>query len=730
MFKLKSSKLVYCLQSILHSYSLIFFSLDYVLAVILLVVTFFSPEVGFSGFCAVVLTNIFAYKTGLPREEIRKGVYGFNALFLGLALGYEFNFNLPFLLLYFTAIVLLLMITAWLNGYFSKRNLPFLSLPFLLTYWIISLASSNLMAIQLDENHSYSINEIAQNQSDYMYYISHIADEINIGSFAVIYFKTLSATFFQNSVFGGMLIACGLLYFSRITFTLTLIGFATPYLFYSIFNANVNDLNYHLLGSNFIFLAIAIGSFYLIPNTYSYLSVVLLIPVLILLLIFFAKILAVFQLKPYTFSFNFLCIAFLVSLNQRWFSKYLHFVPFQYFSPEKTIYKYLNSIKRFKYEHLSKIALPFWGEWMVSQGYQGKITHIGAWSDALDFVVLDTQLKTYREPGISKEDFYAYNKPVTAPLDGYVYEIINNVDDNNISDINTEKNWGNTIIMNHLNGLFSQISHIKKDSFKVAVGDYINKGIQIGNCGNSGRSPEPHIHFQMQTSAVVGAKTIGYPISYFMERNEKEVELKISSVPKEGTFISNVQISNIIKQSFSFIPGMKISFENENTKDEIIWEIFTDAFNRTYIYCQLTKSYAYFVNDGTMFYFTDFEGKKGSLLFYFYLAAYRQLLGYYDTIEVTDLIPLIHFNSFWVKPLQDFVAPFYLFTKASFTSVFAYTDNINNPDNVKINSTVKAEFFNRSSRRIDFAFELVHDKINIFEVKQEDKINRYLCHTY
>lgn len=59
-----------------------------------------------------------------------------------------------------------------------------------------------------------------------------------------------------------MLIAFGLLYSSRIAFSLSVIGFYLAYLFYSIFGADVNDLNYNLLGSNFIFIAIAIGCFF------------------------------------------------------------------------------------------------------------------------------------------------------------------------------------------------------------------------------------------------------------------------------------------------------------------------------------------------------------------------------------------------------------------------------------------------------------------------------------
>src|ERR1035437_3709655 len=532
-----------------------FFSLDNVFAAIILLVTFFSPFVGLCGLLAIVLINLFAYVIGFNRDEILNGIFGFNALFLGLALGYEYSFNASFIVLFITGVLILLLITVWLKGLFALYKLPFLSFPFIIAYWIISLATSNLTNIFIDQNHIYIVNEIIRNQSSSFYQFIHSLDNINIFSFALIYFKTLAGTFFQSSVLGGMLIAFGLLYFSRIAFSLSVIGFAFAFFFYSIFGADVNDLNYYLLGSNFIFLAIAVGCFFIIPNTYSYITVLILTPVLMLVLLSFGKMLAVFQLKAYTFSFSVVCAAFLFSLNQRWFQKYLQVVTIQYFSSEKTIYKYLNSIQRFKNEHLLKIILPFSGEWNVSQGYDGKVTHLGDWSKALDFVIVDSKSNSYREPqnlreGFSRENFYCYNKEIFAPYDGYVYDIINTVEDNDVGDVDTEHNWGNTVILNHLNGLFSQISHIKKDSFNVFLGQYIFKGSFIATCGNSGRSPEPHIHFQLQTIPIVGAKTLAYPISYFIERNGKEKHLKISEVPKEGSFISNVQVNELLVLSF------------------------------------------------------------------------------------------------------------------------------------------------------------------------------------
>ncbi len=724
---LKNSLTNYWLASTLNSYSLIFFSLNPVFALLILFVSFFSPYVGFTGLVAVVATNFFATLLGFNRDEIKVGSFGFNALLLGLALGYEYTPTPAFGALFFSAIVLLLMLTAWLKGIFAKHNLPFLSFPFLITYWIISLASANLSAIVLDQNHLYITNEIVRNESSVYYQFVHSLDDINLLPIIIIYFKTLAGTFFQNSVLAGVLITVGLVVHSRIAFTLSGIGFGCAYLCYSIFGADVNDLNYFLLGSNFIFFAIAIGCFFLLPNVHSYLAVVVLTPILMLLLMSFGKIVMVFNLKAYTLGFSALTTAFLFALNQRWFHNYFQLTTIQYFSPEKTIYKYLNSLQRFKNEHYAKISLPFVGEWTVSQGYDGSITHLGEWSKALDFVIQDSKQNTYKEPGTELAHFYCYNREIIAPYDGYIYDIIDTVPDNDIGTVDTERNWGNTIIMNHLNGLFSQISHVKSNSLQVFIGQYVTKGTLLATCGNSGRSPEPHIHFQLQTTPTIGAKPIAYPIGYYILRTTTEKYLQYSAVPNEGDFISNVQVNQVLVNSFNFYPGVKITFQEISQTQQITWEVFTDAFNRTYLYCVHSNSYAYFVNDGTMFYFTDFEGDKNSLLFNFYLAAYRQLLGYYNNIHITDSVPLTHFNTKILQPLQDVLAPFYLFTKANYSTTFTHADDKYAPQNIIINTSVTTQFINRTIKKVNFEIELKDYKIARFTVYNKTNTQTYTC---
>jgi urea transporter/murein DD-endopeptidase MepM/ murein hydrolase activator NlpD len=711
--------------SVLNSYSQVFYSLNKIFAAMIMAVTFFNPLLGACGLFAVIFTNAAAVFMGFDRKAVDEGLFGFGALLLGLALGYEYEINLPFVFLFMVALFMLLITTVLLSGFMRKHSLPVLSFPFLFTYWIVFIAAGSLTNIHLNEIHAYTSNEIRLNESVFYGFV-HAADHVKLPLVALSYFKTLAGTFFIDSVLGGMVLAAGILYFSRIAFTLSLIGFGAAYFFYVLFGADVNDLNYHLLGSNFIFLAIGIGCFYLIPNVYSYIAVIVLTPVLVFLLLFFGKTLAVFNLKALTLPFSLLTTVFLYVLHQRWMHKFLHLVLIQYYSAEKTIYKYKTSLQRFKHAHLAKVSLPFWGQWQVSQGYNGTITHLGEWSKALDFVIVDDQHKTYKNPGTGKEDFYCYNKPVVAPLDGYVYDIINNVDDNAINDLDIEHNWGNTIIMNHLNGLFSQISHVKKDSFKVAIGEYVTKGTVLAACGNSGRSPEPHIHFQLQTMPTVGAKTLAYPIAYFIEYANEKQELKTFEVPEQNSIISNVAPTPVLLEAFAFLPGKKYMFKNENER-HIHWEVFTDAYNRTYLYCHSSKSVAYFVQDGTMFYFTDFEGEKKSMLFSFYLAAYRVLMSANLKISVKDNVPIVHFNSAAVLWIQDFFAPFMLFTHVEYASTCSLVDNENEPSQINISSHVKASTGKLFSKKTQFNMFIEEKKIKKIQVTNQGITEVYTC---
>ncbi|MFC8826345.1 M23 family metallopeptidase [Streptomyces sp. NPDC057137] len=57
--------------------------------------------------------------------------------------------------------------------------------------------------------------------------------------------------------------------------------------------------------------------------------------------------------------------------------------------------------------------------------------------------------------------------------------------------------FGNHVILDLGDGTYAAYAHLKKGSLTVAVGDRVRAGQRIADCGNTGNSTEPHVHFQL-----------------------------------------------------------------------------------------------------------------------------------------------------------------------------------------------------------------------------------------
>jgi murein DD-endopeptidase MepM/ murein hydrolase activator NlpD len=58
---------------------------------------------------------------------------------------------------------------------------------------------------------------------------------------------------------------------------------------------------------------------------------------------------------------------------------------------------------------------------------------------------------------------------------------------------------GNHVIIEVRIGVFVALCHIQDRSVQVAVGQPVGLGDELGSCGNSGNSTEPHVHVQAMT---------------------------------------------------------------------------------------------------------------------------------------------------------------------------------------------------------------------------------------
>ncbi|MBS1636363.1 MAG: urea transporter [Bacteroidetes bacterium] len=727
---LSYTKPQYWLRSTVNSYAVVFFSTNPWFGALLILASFVNPMAGLCGLLGTLLANAFATVIGLNQEHVYKGYYGYDAMLVACALGTFYQVNAILLVLIVCVAMLAVFLSQAISGIMHKYQLPALSFPFLLTIWLVLLAIASVSGVEVIAFRSSLAHAAFGLPPMTWEALVNSLDSWQIPALVKVYFKSLSALFFQSNVLSGVLITVGLLAYSRIAFSLSVVGYMAAYYFYGLLGGSTSDFYENFIGLNFIFQAIAIGGFFLVPSLYSYLATIVLTPVLIIVVFACNKLMGNFGLLSYSLPFTIVTILFLYLLKFRTHIRYLHLVSYQTFSPEQNLYNYLDANLRMRLYQFFPVHLPFWGEWMVSQAHDGKITHLGQWSKAFDFIILDDEMKSYRNPGLALNDFYCYDKPVVACGDGYVVALEDKIDDNLVNDVNTIQNWGNTIVIKHTEGLFSQLSHLKKDSLKVKVGDYVRRGDLIALCGNSGRSPEPHIHFQMQAQPAIGSPTLDYPLAYYMVKHSGRWELKTYDKPTEGQSISSVQTNTLLKSAFNLTPGTRLKFvvkEEGRAESETDWEVFTDSYNYSYLYCHQSKAIAYFYNDGNLFYFTNYIGDTEALLYYFYLAHYKVLLGYYHGLQIRETYPSATIRRGLLSFVQDFITPFYRLVHTEYSIRYVSIDDENISSEIKLESEAEIRAVGLSRKALVFQTTLRDHKISEFQIRLNQRKITALC---
>ncbi|MEI6577081.1 MAG: urea transporter [Bacteroidota bacterium] len=707
--------------SIVNSYTQIYFSNNLVFGLLLMMVSFFDLWAGVSGLISVLISNILAYLIGFNRHNIRAGYYGFNSLLVGLGLGLFFQPSPEFFLVLGFASLTTLFITITLEGVIGKYALPYLSLPFLFAFWMVTLSSRQFTQLLVSERGIYQLNEMYAMGGQTMVNIYNMFNDLDLPWSLGIYFRSMGAIFFQYHLFPGLLITIGLLIHSRIAFLLSLTGFYSAFLYYHFVGLDFNQLNYSYIGFNFILSAIALGGFFVVASRYSFLWVILLTPLTSFLITSTSVLLSVYQLSIFALPFNVVVIIFLYVMKFREKSVLKpELVLFQQYSPEKNLYTQTNNKSRFKNTGYFPIFLPFFGEWVVTQAHDGEHTHQADWRHAWDFEIYDENNRPFADSGTKLEDYYCFDKPILAPADGWVIEVVDHVEDNAIGEVNTSQNWGNTIIIKHTEGLYSKISHLKQYSLKVNKGDFVYRGAVLASAGNSGRSPQPHIHFQLQATPHIGSKTLDYPLGIYMLHEKGNFSFKSYHKPKKDQVVSNLSHDSTLVKTFNFMPGQKLRFEvvsPESRKGQKFeWEIQTDILNNTFIYSHTSRSKAYFKNDGSVFYFTHFEGNRRSLLFTFYLAHFKLLLGFYKGMQVNDSMPPYELTNKALLVLQDFVAPFFRFVYNDFKLTYLNLDEGLDKSRIQLQSQVETRLGKFVVKKICFEIQISDDIISGFTI--------------
>lgn len=154
----------------------------------------------------------------------------------------------------------------------------------------------------------------------------------------------------------------------------------------------------------------------------------------------------------------------------------------------------------------------FWGGRSLEQNYHA--AHAKQ-RFAYDVLVLKAD-SSHVGDGKRNEDYHCFGTPLLAPAAGEVVTLHDGIADNVPGRMNSKQILGNHVVIDHGNGEYSLLAHLRNGSMQVRAGERVAAGQQLADCGNSGNSSEAHLHYQLQDgpqfgrAAVLPAQFVAY----------------------------------------------------------------------------------------------------------------------------------------------------------------------------------------------------------------------------
>lgn len=213
-------------------------------------------------------------------------------------------------------------------------------------------------------------------------------------------------------------------------------------------------------------------------------------------------------------------------------------------SPDDCDFRPQFSVSPRTYEDKTALILPLRGKIFVWEGHDfyahhqrvplsnSKVKSLGITANsnnfASDFVYLDGQGREYHDDPRVPENWYGYGRPIYAPGAGVVLTTANDIPENWFEDAKATKighpklppgkdpkDIGNFVLLDHQNGEYSLLVHMKVGSVVVKPGDRVRQGQVLGRIGFAGDSIFPHLHYSLMDGPEV-FKAWGLP-AYFSQ---------------------------------------------------------------------------------------------------------------------------------------------------------------------------------------------------------------------
>ncbi len=526
--------------TVLKGYAAVLFLESPWAGLLLLGATFWYPQIGLAGLLSVIVSYLTAVI--LHFSQGKSEIYIYNSMLVGLSLGAFFPLD-GFLItmILFSAILATLVTVAVKNTIGKIDNLPPLSLPFLI---VAALSATAADAIPV-------IHRGLQFQIDL---------EPMIHPWVDAFLSTLGAIYFTPHPIAGLLVFTALVFSSRYLAILAICGFGTGVIGFHLLHIDLSTTLLIWTGFNFVLTAIALGGYFTVPGKASLVFAMLAVLLTVPLILVIEALVLEHQIPIMVLPFVLISLSLLLVLKNRYTLAPPTLAPSPGI-PEGNYERVRLATVRNGQPASVSVLPPFFGEWTVYQGMNGVHTHKRPWHYALDFHVIKDG-RSYINSGRALEDYNCFGLPIVSPVHGTVVRIQDNLTDNAPGDVDLVNNWGNILLIRLDSGLHLLLAHLKQHSIKVAEGDHIKPGSLLARCGNSGRSPQPHLHMHIQTDARLGSPTYPFHLSSIISLAPNQRHLyQLVSIPATGDTILAIEQNTPLARDLHLPVGRTLLYE-------------------------------------------------------------------------------------------------------------------------------------------------------------------------
>lgn len=616
------------------TYAQILFGRDPWVGLLLLAASWMDPWVGLHGVVAVAVAVATAAVLGLPPEPTREGLFSYNALLAGLGVGALLPAGWGTVAVLVVGAVTTVVATAALRDATLRTGLPVLTGPFLVVLWLAWALAPSLgvpPVVELGPDRGLP------------------------GGLAQI-LRILGGLLFVPRVEAGLLVALALLRWSRQGAVFAGVGAAVALGLIALLPLPPDPALPGLIGLNLGLVGIALGGVWFVPSWSSASLAAAGAAVAGLLTVGLQPLAVRLGLPLFIVPFNLTVWAFLLATRQRSSDRAPKSVDFLPGTPEENLRYYQTRLARFGAHYLVRLRAPVRGIWQITQARGDGPTHQGAWAQAIDLEVAGPDGSFSRGTGARPQDHLCWHLPVLACADGIVARVIDGVPDNAIGEVDLDDNWGNVVVLWHGPGLHSLVAHLSPGTVTVVEGQRVRRGEVLGLCGSSGRSPRPHVHFQLQASAAVGAATLPLELHDVVEEGPAGPTLRGRWTPGTGDQLRNLVPDEDLADVLGWLPGRTLALRLEGgSTHEIVPEI--DPLGRRVLRCGGGRLF-YGIEDDLITVF-DTLAPRGSVLHVLHAALPRLPLEDGERGPVwSDHLPLRSLSAWWLRPLHDVIAPF------------------------------------------------------------------------